>query len=255
MERALQLHGVVRPADDAERARPRTGSSFQDKSGLSADLVAALLSRLADLHEHYAAIADGKRDAGDTLGGKLLDEVDTALSAMTSACAQPTHSKVADAAARVQGEARNASLAISTALAMGASGDSDEVLKLELEKMRGELLAARMEGEAAKAKSATQVAELQQKLSDKEAEMKMLQGATKVVEEDESAVAKDLMSAAKTTALEAENVELNNEVKQLKAQLEKAAADAKAVRAAAAAAVPHDASQRPPTASAAVASR
>ena len=273
MERTLQLHGAVRPADDAERTRPMTGGrrpvDEAGTSGLSADAVAAVLLRLANLHEHYGAIADGKCDAGDRLGGKLLDELDAAMSAMTSTCTQPSHSKVADAASRVQGEARNATLAISTALAMG-SGDGEEVLKLELEKVRGELMSARMQAEATQAKSATQVDALHKRLGEKEAEVDALQRQVKAAsqsaarqkeEEDPSAVAKDLMSAAKATALEAANAELSNEVKQLKAQLEKTRADAKAQMAAAAAGaaqsagLQHASSQRPPTASTAAAAR
>ena len=86
MERTLQLHGAVRPPEEAPPTRPMTGGL--GNSGLSADLVATLLSRLADIYEHYGAIADGTRDAGDTLGGKLLDDLDAALSALTSACSQ-----------------------------------------------------------------------------------------------------------------------------------------------------------------------
>ena len=100
------------------------------------------------------------------------------MSAMTSTCTQPSHSKVADAASRVQGEARNATLAISTALAMG-SGDGEEVLKLELEKVRGELMSARMQAEATQAKSATQVDALHKRLGEKEAEVDALQRQVK----------------------------------------------------------------------------
>jgi hypothetical protein len=279
MERTMQLHGAARPADDAERTRPMTGGRRQlheaGASGLSVDAVAALLSRLADLHQHYGAIADGKRDAGDTLGGKLLDELDGALSAMTSACTQSGHSKLSDAAARVQGEARNATLAISTALAIVGSGDGEEMLRLELEKVRGELMSSRMQSEAAKAQSASQVDALNKRLGKKEAEVDALQrqvkdasqGSARQREEEEEAVAMDLMSAAKTTALEAANSELSNEVKQLKAQLQHAKADAKAQMAAAAAAAAaavgsagplqassqHASSQRPPTAAASAA--
>ena len=278
MERTMQLHGAARPADDVERTRPMTGGRRQlheaGASGLSVDAVAALLSRLADLHQHYGAIADGKRDAGDTLGGKLLDELDGALSAMTSACTQSGHSKLSDAAARVQGEARNATLAISTALAIVGSGDGEEMLRLELEKVRGELMSSRMQAEAAKAQSASQVDALNKRLDKKEAEVDALQrqvkdasqGSARQREEEEEAVAMDLMSAAKTTALEAANSELSNEVKQLKTQLQHAQADAKAQMAAAVAAAAvgsagplqassqqHASSQRPLTAAASAA--
>ena len=238
MERALQLHGAVRPAEEAERTRPTTGSRPQGSdstSGLSPDLVATLLMRLADLHEHYGAIADGKRDAGETLGGKLLDDLESSLSTLTSACLQPSHSKVAHAASRVQGEARNANFAISTALAMGGSAEStgvEEQLQMQLEKAKGELAIVRKEEEATKTKTAVEVETLNRRLSEKEGEVKALQGQLRSAsrssaqqKEEEEAVAKDLLSAAKTTALEAANSDLSNEVKQLKAQL----AHAKAV--------------------------
>ena len=281
MERTMQLHGAARLADDAERTRPMTGGRRPlDEAGasvLSVDVVAVLLSRLADLHQHYGAIADGKRDAGDTLGGKLLDELDGALSAMTSACTQSGHSKLSDAAARVQGEARNATLAISTVLAIVGSGDGEEMLRLELEKVRGELMSSRMQAEAAKAQCASQVDALNKRLGKKEAEVDVLQRQVKDASqgsarqrEEEAAVAMDLMSVAKTTALEAANSELSNEVKQLKAQLQQAKAGAKAQMAAAAGAAAvgsagpqqassqhalsqHASSQRPPTAAASAA--
>ena len=114
-------------------------------------------------------------------------------------------------------------------------------MKRQLEQAQGELLSARKGEESAKAKSATDIAELQKKLSEKSSEVDALQrqvrdtSRAQAQDEDPSAVAKDLMSAAKTTALEAANVELTNEVKQLRAQLE-------AARAAGAGGAGHDSS-------------
>jgi len=169
------------------------------------------------------------------LGGKLLDDLESSLSTLTSACLQPSHSKVAHAASRVQGEARNANFAISTALAMGGSAEStgvEEQLQMQLEKAKGELATVRKEEEATKTKTAVEVETLNRRLSEKEGEVKALQGQLRSAsrssaqqKEEEEAVAKDLLSAAKTTALEAANSDLSNEVKQLKAQL----AHAKAV--------------------------
>ena len=142
-------------------------------------------------------------------------------SALTCACSQPSHSKVCDAAGRVQGEARNANLAISTALAMGASGgglDVDEELKRHLDQARGEAAAARKEHEAAEkasSKSKTQVAVLQKQLGERDAEVEALQRQVREAArssaqqaEEPNAVARELMSVAKTTALEAANAEL-----------------------------------------------
>ena len=58
-------------------------------------------------------------------------------------------------------------------------GASTEVLKLELEKVRGELMSARMQAEATQAKSATQVDALHKRLGEKEAEVDALQRQVK----------------------------------------------------------------------------
>jgi len=121
----------------------------------------------------------------------------------------------------VQGEARNANLAISTALAMGASGgglDVDEELKRHLDQARGEAAAARKEHEAAEkasSKSKTQVAVLQRQLGERDAEVEALQRQVREAArssaqqaEEPNAVARELMSVAKTTALEAAIAEL-----------------------------------------------
>jgi hypothetical protein len=244
MERTLQLHGAVRPADDAERTRPMTGSTSNANPGLPPGPIAALLGRLVDLHEHFSAIAEGKRDAGDTMGGQLLDELDASIAALSASCTQQSKSKVSDAAARLQKEARDATLAISTAIAMSASGGDDgsqvSVLRHELENAREELAAVRSQGEAANAKSATEiaalrkqlgdVAELQKQLDDKETEAwrlrkQVVQGemtkcAVQGGEEEAADVARDLVAAAKMSALEAANAQLTVQVKQLQALLE-----------------------------------
>ncbi len=121
----------------------------------------------------------------------------------------------------MQGEARNANLAISTALAMGASGGGlhvDEELKRHLDQARGEAAAARKEHEAAEkasSKSKTQVAVLQRQLGERDAEVEALQRQVREAArssaqqaEEPNAVARELMSVAKTTALEAANAEL-----------------------------------------------
>ena len=221
MERTLQLHGAVRPEEDVIRTRPLTGGpkppAAPGDSGLSVDLVTGLLMRLADLYEHYGAIADGQRDVGGTEGGKLLGELDAALAALTATCSPAGHSKLSDAAARVQGEARNANLTISTALAMSSGGaGAEEELSAQLRQARTELADARKEEEAMKAKLSGEVAGLQSNLKEKSAEVEALQrqlqdatrSAERMKEEDASAAAQDLMAVAKATALEASNAEL-----------------------------------------------
>lgn len=224
MERTLQLHGAVRPEEDVKRTRPLTGGAQavppppdDGKSGLAVELVTGLLSRLADLHEHYSAVADGQRDAGGAEGGRLLGELDTAVSALTTTCSPASHSQMADAGARMQGEARNASLAISTALAMSGSGaGAEDELKAQIQQAQAEAAGARKREETAQAQAAREVAALQGQLNDKAAEVVALQqqlldvsrNAQRLKDQDASAAAQDLMAAAKTTALEAANAEL-----------------------------------------------
>jgi len=183
MERALQLHGAVRPEEDVKRSRPMTGDAQapppppgNGNSGLPVDLVAGMLSRLADLHEHYSAVADGQRDAGGAEGGRLLGELDTAVSALTTSCSSASHSQLADAGARMQGEARNASLAIATAVALsGSGGGADDDLKAQVQQARAEAADARKGEETAQTQAAREVAALQGQLSDRAAEVAALQ--------------------------------------------------------------------------------
>ena len=235
MERALHLHGAIRPTETAERTRPTTAGLGEplplragDITAVSADVVEMLLNRLADLHEHLGSIAEGKRDPGENTGGKLLHDLEAANAVLMVACSQHSDSKISDAAVRVQGEARNATLAVSTAMAIrGAEGGSasEGALQRELLLVRDQLADACKDGDE-NSQSESKILALQKQVDDRDENIKRLQcqvqemsrSAPREKNEDARAVAKDLVSVAKTTALEASNAELSHEVKQLKVQ-------------------------------------